>query len=375
MKTHYHQHQSRIMIIVSSILLFSFHVQSQSFQIVWGMNMTLAGNSSSSNFSPSNAALTGANQHGLPTVRYYSLGGGDYAYGTTYWHTTGVPKYLEFGFSVNTFEYDLNSVSFRVRRSPDGPKSVSLRSSLDGFTSDLTTFSMSADGTFYNVSVPMGLANLSNGVTFRLYGTNANTYLGVMYFDQLVINTTVHSIVLPVSLTSFIARLQEKHVALTWETSWEKDSKNFQVERSTDLHLFTPIGSVNAAGVTEGRTQYAFTDEHPLPGANYYRLKMIDLDESYTYSVVRDIFINTEISEWTVSPNPVAYGTIIVKGHFPEIPDLQLTDMQGRPVETELVYSEIKSLYLIPLKPLPAGIYVLALTRNGKKQHAKVLVP
>lgn len=337
--------------------------------------MTLAGSSSSSNFSPANAALTGANQHGLPTVRYYSLGGGDYAYGTTYWHTTGVPKYLEFSFSVSTYEYNLNSVSFRVRRSPDGPKSISLRSSLDGFVSDLTSFNLSADGTFYNVSVPMGLTNLSNGVTFRLYGANANTYLGVMYFDQIVINTTVHNIILPVSLTSFVARLHEKQVTLTWETSWEKDSRYFEIERGTDLYFFKSIGTVDASGTTRGRTQYTFTDEIPLPNASYYRLKMIDLDGSYTYSVIRDIYVDSPNAEWQVSPNPVTYGTIQIKGYFFGKVEIQLMDMNGRQIEFEKISVETTTLYISPLKPLSAGLYVLTLILNDKKQQAKVLVP
>jgi hypothetical protein len=375
METRYHPIKSRILIILSAILLFSFSTKSQSVQIVWGMNMTLAGSSSGSNFSPSSAALSGAHPHGLPTVLYYSLGAGDYAYGTTYWHTTGVPKYLEFGFSVNTYEYDLNSVSFRVRRSPDGPKTVSLRSSLDGFSSNLNLFSLSADGTFYNISVPMGLKDLSTGVTFRIYAANANTYLGVIYFDQIVINTTVNNIVLPVSLTSFATRLYEKQVLLTWETSWEKDSKSFQIERSADLYFFKPIGVVNASGTTEGRTPYSFSDLNPLPGPNYYRLKMTDLDNSYTYSVVKDIFLDTGSAAWAIAPNPIQYGTVLIKGYFPAIPDVQLFDLNGRSIEFELIYPDGNSLYLVPLKPLAVGIYVLTLTRNGKKQQNKVLVP
>jgi hypothetical protein len=375
MKTHYQQLQSRIVLVLSAVLLFSFSVKSQSFQIVWGMNMTLAGSSSSSNFSPANASLAGANQHGLPTVRYYSLGSGDYAYGTTYWHTTGVPKYLEFSFSVNTYEYDLNSVSFRVRRSPDGPKNISLRSSLDGFSSDLTSFNLSADGTFYNISVPMGLTNLSNGVTFRLYGTNANTYLGVMYFDQIVINTTVHNIILPLHLTYFHADKQEKQVLLTWETTWERDSESFQIERSSDLKTFISVGLVAAVGTTSGRIQYSFTDDDPLTGPSYYRLKMIDMDGSYTYSVVRDLYIDGIVPEWTVSPNPVAYGSVRILGYFADLPEISLKDITGKQIQFELVRSEMNQLFLIPFSQLPAGIYVLTTIQNSKKQQAKVLVP
>ena len=375
MKKHYQNLKSRILLILSAVLLFVIQAQSQSFQIVWGMNSTLSGASSNSNFVPSDAALHGAHPHGLPTIMYYSLGGGDYAYGTTYWHTTGVEKYLEFSFSVNTYEYDISSVSFRVRRSAIGPKDVSLRSSLDGFGSDLTSFHLSADGTFYNINVPFSHTNLSNGITFRIYARNADTYLGVMYFDQIVISGKVNSIILPVNFTNFNARLSEKQVHLSWETGWEKNSREFVIERSVDMVSFAEIGKVDASGETDSRKQYAFTDPEPHRGASYYRLKMVDQDGTYTYSQVRDVFFADSSAELVVAPNPASPDVIRIQKHFSGTADITLKDIYGRQIPVQLVYSEINYLNLLPYNPLASGVYVLTLVQNGRKQHLKVLVP
>jgi hypothetical protein len=373
-KKHYQNLKSRILLILSAVLLFVFQAQSQSFQIVWGMNSTLSGASSSSNFSPSDAALHGAHPHGLPTILYYSLGGGDYAYGTTYWHTTGVEKYLEFSFSINTYEYDISSVSYRIRRSAIGPKDVTLRSSLDGFSSDVSSFHLSADGTFYNINVPFSHSGLSNGITFRLYANNADSYLGVMYFDQIVISGTVTTVVLPVHVTNFEAKILEKKVHLSWETSWERGSKEFVVERSTDMINFIEIGKVAASGESEFRKQYAFLDSEPHRGASYYRLKMVDQDGSFTYSLVRDVFFADSSAELVVAPNPASPDGIRIQKHFPGVDDIILRDILGREIPVQLVYSEINYLNLIPYYRLVSGIYVLTLTQNGRKQHVKVLV-
>ena len=376
MEKHYQTLKSRSTLILSVVLLFALRAYSQNFQVVWGMNQTLAGASSSSNFVPTPAVLYGATPHPLPTVIYYSLGGGDYAYGTRYWQNTSVPKYLEFSFAVNTYEYDISSVSFRVRRSPVGPKDVSLRSSLDGFSSDVSMYHLTTDGVFYNVVVPFAHTNLSNGLTFRIYGKNADTYLGVMYFDQIVVSGKVNNFVLPVNLTSFDASVYEKQVHLDWETGWEHNSRAFKIERSADMVSFKEIGTVAAHIATEGKKHYAFVDEMPLRGVSYYRLKMLDQDENFTYSHIRDVVIYDDIpQELIVAPNPAARDQITILKNFAGSADLTLLDLRGVSIPIHVSYLQTNYLNILPFYPLSSGIYVLTLVQNGRKQHAKVLVP
>ena len=364
-----------VLILISAILFFVYQAKAQPFQIVWGMNRTLAGISSSTNFTPANAALYGAHPHGLPTVLYYSIGTGNWAYGTTYWHTTGIPKYLEFSFSVNTYEYDLNSVTFRVRRSPEGPTDVVLKSSLDGFSSSLTTKHLTTDGLFYNVTASMGLSDLATGVTFRLYAYNAANYLGVIYFDQIVINGEITTFVLPVSLTDFSARLEDKIANLAWETAWEQNSKEFMIERSSNMVEFRSIGTVSAGGSTTGRTPYYFTDKSPPNGASYYRLKMIDIDGGYNYSGIRDILLHSNSQSVTVSPNPASADVIRFESNGADHESVTLTNISGQDIPFNIVTSEIGYINLYPQKMLSPGLYVLSILQNGRKVHVKVLVP
>lgn len=366
--------------LLSSSVLFLLLVCSYSthadtpFQIVWRMDLNLAGSSSSSNFSPDDAFLVGAHPHSLPAILYYSIGGGDYAYGTTYW-LPGSAKYLNFSFSVSTYEYNLNSVSFRVRRSGDGPADVTLRSSLDGFTSDLSSFHLSADGVFYTVTVPLGLTSLSGGVTFRLFGHNAVSNFGVLYVDQIVVNGSVTSIVLPVTITYFKAGISDQKVRLTWETASEYNSKEFVIERSQDLREFEEIGRVPAGGESLERLQYSFMDQGPPDGAIYYRLRMVDKSGAFAFSKTVDVVIRSGVPGFLISPNPSNPFLIRVKTNMVKPEAMELIAVNGGEISIIYVYMDGNFMDLIPNGALCSGIYVLSLKLEGRWQRQKVLIP
>ncbi|HSK11912.1 MAG TPA: hypothetical protein VK907_01800, partial [Phnomibacter sp.] len=99
-----------------------------------------------------------------------------------------------------------------------------------------------------------------------------------------------------VSLLDFNGMLRSKAVELTWRTTMEVNSLRFEVYRSADGANFRSIGSVDAAGNAVGEKAYRFTDHVPAAGANYYKLKQVDKDGSYTWS--RSIYIhNAEVAK------------------------------------------------------------------------------
>ena len=373
MKKQYKKAKNRILLILSAILFFAFQAKADDpFQIIWTMNETLAGAASNSNFTPDNAELIGA--HPFSLWPYLPDGNGGQAHVSTYWPTNLMPeRYLDFSFGVSTYEYNLSSLTFRIRRSGTGPVDVAIRTSMDGFSSNLSTFHISGDGVFYNVTVPLGFKNLSNGLAFRIYGYNAD-YRGTLYVDQVVINGEVTSFILPVKLTYYKAEMNEKSVRLMWETAWEQNSREFIIERSPDLVDFAPVGTVMAAGETGGRMQYEFTDESPFPGSGYYRLRMVDQDGSYTYSITRDVFIRPDSDGLIVSPNPASVNMIRILKNKTDLSTLSLVSVTGRNTPVEKVDSGGAYIDLYPQKPLSPGLYFLVTIKNGFKQHAKVLV-
>jgi hypothetical protein len=80
--------------------------------------------------------------------------------------------------SESGYEFAATNFSFRWSKNNAGPTSLTLRSSLDGFTSDLGTLTRTALGPF-DEALPLGMAGLTS-VTFRLYGYSAGDASGVV---------------------------------------------------------------------------------------------------------------------------------------------------------------------------------------------------
>jgi hypothetical protein len=91
---------------------------------------------------------------------------------------------------------------------------------------------------------------------------------------------------LPVVLTSFSAVLRDNATQLNWTTSSEINNDYFSVERSADGRLFEDIQHVAGNGNSQVVRNYNATDETPLPGVSYYRLKQVDFNGTFAYSKV-----------------------------------------------------------------------------------------
>lgn len=84
-------------------------------------------------------------------------------------------------------------------------------------------------------------------------------------------------------LLNFAGTKTEKGSQIVWKTENEENYTNFTVERSTDNgKTFDVLGGF--ASSAEGT--YSFLDKNPPAAADQYRLKLVDLDGTITYSKV-----------------------------------------------------------------------------------------
>lgn len=111
------------------------------------------------------------------------------------------------------------------------------------------------------------------------------------------------NVVLPLTLLSFTAGMSDNSVQLQWETAGEVNVSHFEIEQSTDGRSYSTIGQVRHS--SNGGGQYYFTDNGTRAGTSYYRLKMIDIDLSYTYSYTLVVRNNNEWS-FQLFPNPAS---------------------------------------------------------------------
>jgi hypothetical protein len=110
---------------------------------------------------------------------------------------------------------------------------------------------------------------------------------------------------LPVVLSEFSVDLRNNQTELSWITDQESNSSHFEIERSADGTNWTKITSIAAKGNSSVQSKYAFTDRSPVSGINYYRLKMVDMDNSFDYSEVKSVRA-AFTANMKVYPNPAS---------------------------------------------------------------------
>lgn len=107
---------------------------------------------------------------------------------------------------------------------------------------------------------------------------------------------------LPIYIADFAATAKKEGVALSWKVVSEQNGEGFQVLRF-DSNAKTPqiIASIPLSDAKIGT--YNYLDKNPANGVNYYQLKQIDTDGSFTTS--RIINVNFDgVYGMFMAPNP-----------------------------------------------------------------------
>jgi hypothetical protein len=175
---------------------------------------------------------------------------------------------------------------------------------------------------------------------------------------------------LPVTLVSFTAKEREKTGFLEWVTSSEINSSHFDIQRSGDGKSWITLGKVLVKNENSLQRKYDFSDLKPFGGINFYRLKMVDKDDTFTYSHISKLNfdLNTEIA---IYPNPASNQLYFSGVNSKTFKELVLTDLNGRSVYA--------SRTLLPdgldVSKIPHGLYLLNLSfKDGTSKSYKVVI-
>jgi hypothetical protein len=175
---------------------------------------------------------------------------------------------------------------------------------------------------------------------------------------------------LPLTLLSFSAVRSGVNGLLQWTTANDRYMSRYIIQKSGDGVGYTDIDSVQASLSDSGSTHsYRYTDTHLLPGTNYYRLRMKDIDGHTTWSPVRTIDASG-LASISVYPNPVEDGTLYVSSTV-NIRQLRLTDVSGKILLIKTVQGFRQSL---PVGTLSPGIYLLAVDTESGTTVQKVFI-
>jgi hypothetical protein len=179
---------------------------------------------------------------------------------------------------------------------------------------------------------------------------------------------------LPVVLTKFVGKANNKNADLMWQTASEKNARMFEVHASIDGKNFKQVGAVKANGNSNVTSTYNFTDVNALANNNkvYYKLKSVDVDGTFEWSntviVTAKQANNASID---VYPNPFNNDvTVSLIDNTPATIDV--VTLEGVNVYNTTTNSN-SSFANINLSQLTAGVYFIKVTQNGATTVQKLV--
>jgi hypothetical protein len=232
------------------------------------------------------------------------------------------------------------------------------------------------DPTVTSTSVTSLLSSTQYCFTIYSYRWNGMDSGTINYYTPMIVPNSC-GIMLPVELVSFTGScLQNNEVELQWTTASEQNSDSFFIEKSTDGSNFIIIGSVAAAGNSTEVRKYSFTDSEISSSKNYYRITVLDKDNSIDKSKIiqikcsEDEEIKSYYSNLTddiiIELNAVAEKDILIN----------LIDITGKSFfhanrKTTIGINKIR----VPIKhSMPNGIYIVSIKDGNNSFTKKILL-
>lgn len=175
-------------------------------------------------------------------------------------------------------------------------------------------------------------------------------------------------VALPVDIVSFVAEKVSQTVQLRWHVANELNVDHYDVEQSVNGTAFTKVGTVLSRG-GDGTNTYEFTDQNPsLQKNNFYRIKQVDKDGKFTYSVIRLIQFKSE-TLITVTPNPASNFINVYSKQSPLT--VLLYDQGGRKMASQVITNGSGRL---DISRFGKGSYILVAQSNGVRIETKKIV-
>ena len=167
---------------------------------------------------------------------------------------------------------------------------------------------------------------------------------------------------LPITLLSFKGQNDGVANILNWATSNEQNSHYFDIQHSTNGVDFESVGKIAAVGESNILKKYGFTHQNPTDQTHYYRLKMVDKDGSFKYSLIISISHVANRSAALISfyPNPAKNNISIVTTDYTQA--MRLFNASGKLVRTSDFTPDD-----MDISQLPTGVYFLHVGKDVLK--------
>lgn len=195
-------------------------------------------------------------------------------------------------------------------------------------------------------------------------GTTGSTSAGtitsnsISTFSPFTLSSITVNNPLPVKFAYFEALKVERTAHLNWGTATENNNHNFQVLRSKDLNTWESIATVLGAGNSSIPIDYSVIDSDPYYGVNYYKIKQVDFNGDFEYSMIKSVSF---LDDLLVVPNPSTGHFMLVGLEKDKLNQIQLYNALGKTIYEVETKSET---FTFNDDTLSAGVYFITINKD-----------
>ncbi len=266
---------------------------------------------------------------------------------------------------TNQFAYSIDGAAFQFT----GPAVITIG------TPQTATFT-------FDAATALALSNVpaTSIVTFRYFASGQTTTGGWGFFSvsastqNLTLDGTVNPTVLPLYVSDLNATKQNKSTNLGWILGCTSNEVTYSVERSANGVSF---GAIETKTVARERCDFPFefTDNNPVAGTNYYRIKSSNIDGELKYSHIAKVKFEGSNSIKVFPTVTSAGSTIYYETTEAGKIVFNVMDMNGRVVKSIIsnVIAGGNNINLT-ISELPSGKYLIQGLLNNNSRTTAVSV-
>ncbi|MEZ4825593.1 MAG: hypothetical protein R3C61_04755 [Bacteroidia bacterium] len=195
-------------------------------------------------------------------------------------------------------------------------------------------------------------------------------------YDKVLAEAVDNLRIPEVELAGFSIKLEDRQVEIQWSSPVVPQISAFGVERSSDGVNWEKIGVLQVKTKETTLTDFSFTDQSPLFGTSYYRLRQEYKKKKVNFSDV--IALENLPAGWHTTylyPNPLIFGTAIELFLYkPAMVRIVIDDPTGNPIGT--VYSRLTSIgshqVELQMDDLPGGEYICRISVGDQLSLRKI---
>lgn len=184
--------------------------------------------------------------------------------------------------------------------------------------------------------------------------------------------TTYSGPILPLENIEFNGYQKGEDMVLVFTTINEKDISNYIIEVSTNGKDFTPLATIKPQ--YNGVNEYSYTDVHTVANIRFYRIKINNVNGSFSYSRTVLVSKNSTDKEVKVFPNPASNILIIqANGLLNKSIFVSLYSLDGKMVKQNTIVQGSTISY-IDIANVADGNYVVVLNNGTTIKTFKAII-